>query len=114
MNIQNNTPFLKEYCKKVGIKSHYSRQRGSPGNPKLRFYISQMAGWYRDFYADKPGYGTFSIFPSLISDCLAMIDDELKDIFVEVADCSWFDLVLHMTKRYPILHKSKKIKKVIT
>jgi hypothetical protein len=65
----------KEYCQKIGIKIVYSPKRGNPGNPKLRFYISQMAGWYKEFFADKPGYGTGSIFPRLVSACLARIED---------------------------------------
>lgn len=66
----------KEYCQEQGIKNIYSPKRGNPGNPKLRFYIYQMARWYKEFIADKPGYGTNSKFPRLIIACLALIEDD--------------------------------------
>lgn len=40
-------------------------------------------------------------------------DEELRDAMGDIGNCSWYDLVRHMTFRYPILHKSKKIKKII-
>lgn len=65
----------KEYCQSKGIKSVYDKKRGSPGNPKLRFYISQMAGWYKEYVGDKPAYaGERSKFPKLIKACLAVIE----------------------------------------
>jgi hypothetical protein len=65
----------KEYCQSKGIKSIYDKKRGSPGNPKLRCYISQMAAWYKEYVGDKPAYaGERSKFPKLIKACLAVIE----------------------------------------
>ncbi len=65
----------KEYCQKEGVQRVYSGKRGSPGNPKLRFYISQMAGWYKEYVGDKPAYaGERSKFPKLVKACLAVIE----------------------------------------
>lgn len=41
-----------------------------------------------------------------------MEDEELKDVLLDINDYSWYDMVIRMTYRYPILHKSKKIKKL--
>ncbi len=38
-------------------------------------------------------------------------DKELKNLLVGISDRDWFDVVKHMSYRYPILCKSKKIKK---
>lgn len=40
-------------------------------------------------------------------------DEDFKEVVEEIGGCSWFDVVTHMTYRYPVLHKSKKIKKLI-
>lgn len=38
-------------------------------------------------------------------------DENLKTLVVKISDRDWFDIVKHMSYRYPILYKSKKIKK---
>jgi len=53
--------------------------RGSPGKPRLRFYIHQMARWYKRSLGKKPAAGKGSPFPRLISACLAIIDDYYID-----------------------------------
>lgn len=40
-----------------------------------------------------------------------MEDDELKSVLIDVSECDWFDIVKHLSYRYPLLNKSKKIKK---
>lgn len=40
-------------------------------------------------------------------------DSDLRDGMADIGHCTWFDLVKHMTHRYPILHKSKKINKIL-
>jgi|TARA_R110000803_G_scaffold179861_3_gene242250 hypothetical protein len=40
-------------------------------------------------------------------------DEKLRNSMASIGHCSWFDLVKHMTYRYPILHKSKKINKIL-
>ena len=41
-------------------------------------------------------------------------DEDLRKGMEKISGYTWFDLVKHMTYRYPILHKSKKIKKIIS
>lgn len=40
-------------------------------------------------------------------------NESIRDTLLEINQVSWYDLVSRMTYRYPILHKSKKIKKII-
>lgn len=41
-----------------------------------------------------------------------MQDEELREVMTEICHYSWYDVVKHMSYRYPILHKSKKIRRV--
>lgn len=43
---------------------------------------------------------------------LLLEDEKLRNLVLEVNQVSWYDIVNHMSYRYPILHKSKKIKKI--
>lgn len=42
-----------------------------------------------------------------------MKDDELRETILDLTGCTWYELVRHMALRYPILHKSKKVKRVV-
>lgn len=43
-----------------------------------------------------------------------LIENEVfRNSVLKIGSCSWYDLVQHMSYRYPILHKSKKIKKIV-
>lgn len=44
---------------------------------------------------------------------LLLENEPLREIVLEVNQVSWYDVVTRMAYRYPILHKSKKVKKVI-
>jgi hypothetical protein len=69
-----------EYYPGLGLKFSPPAKRGNPGNQRLREHIIHMTGWYMFLLLkDKPGYGTNSIFPGLISDSLAVVDDDWKD-----------------------------------
>lgn len=55
-----------------------SPKRGPRDNLKLHGYIRGMASWYYLSFG-KPGYGTYSLFPKLVGDCLGIIDAKYKD-----------------------------------
>ncbi len=40
-------------------------------------------------------------------------DEEFRTVMAEMGNCTWFDVVRYMSYRYPLLHKSKKIKKIM-
>ena len=42
-----------------------------------------------------------------------MKDEDLKEVMMDLGGCSWYDVVHYMTLRYPLLHKSKKVKRVV-
>ena len=69
---QANKIYFKERNEEYLLK----QRKGPKKNHRLNYYISQMAGWYKEFVGDKPGYGTNSIFPKLIHECLNRIDND--------------------------------------
>ena len=69
-----------EFYPGLGLRYSPPPKRGNPGNQRLREHIIHMTGWYMFLLLkDKPGYGTDSIFPGLISASLAVVDDDWKD-----------------------------------
>lgn len=76
---------------------------------ELNIYIKEL-----DQIVNK--YGSFiSILLNKNISCVSFFsqllkDDDLRIGLEKISNFTWFELVTYMTYRYPILHKSKKIK----
>ena len=62
----------------MGLKHPNTVKKGRPPDYRLYDYIGGMALWFDYYIGKEPGWGTGSIFPNLIANCLKVIDPSTK------------------------------------